>query len=211
MNGQHYGSDARRRRGATLAALFKRSVALLACTAGLLGMKPEIVEGNPSSTVRVLIYEDLQCPDCQNLRTLLDTKVLPRYGKRVAFIHRDFPLGKHDWARAAAVAARWVYSQDPELGITFRREIMAEQDHITIANLRPWLLEFAARNKLDQKAMLNALSDQRLIAMVDQDYQAGIARGVSHTPTVLVGGEKIVETVLYEDLARALDGELLGR
>ncbi len=135
------------RRAAVLAAV------VLTCTAVLLGMKSEIVEGNPSSTVRVVIYEDLQCGDCENLRALLDSKVLPRYGKRVVFIHRDFPLGKHDWARSAAVAARWVYAQDPELGITFRREILAEHDHITMANLKPWLLEFAARIKLDRNGM----------------------------------------------------------
>ena len=89
-------------------------IALASCAA-LFAARPDIVEGNPSSAVRVVIYEDLQGADCQNLRTMLDTKLLPRYGSRVAFIHRDFPLGKHDWARAAAVAARWVYMQDPQL------------------------------------------------------------------------------------------------
>jgi protein-disulfide isomerase len=196
-------TDLRAGHAAVLAGL-----ALVAGSAALFGMKSEIVEGNPSSPVRVVIYEDLQCADCRNLRALLDTKLLPRYGSRVAFVHRDFPLGKHDWARQAAVAARWVYLQNPQLGITFRRELMSEQDHITVANLKPWLLEFAARNDLDQKAMLDALNDARLNAMVDQDYQAAVARGISRTPTVIVDGQKLVETILYDDLARALDSEL---
>jgi protein-disulfide isomerase len=184
------------------------SLALIACCATLFAMRSEIVEGNPSSPVRVVIYEDLQCGDCENLRTLLDTKLLPRYGSRVAFIHRDFPLGKHDWARPAAVAARWVYSQSPQLGITFRRELLAEHDHITVANLKPWLVEFAVRNKLDRDAIVACLTNPQLNAVVDQDYQGGVARDISHTPTVIVGGEKLVETVLYEDMARALDIEL---
>ena len=189
--------------------VFLASCAYFAAScACLFAARPDIVEGNPQSTVRVVIYEDLQGADCQNLRTMLDTKLLPRYGSRVAFVHRDYPLGKHDWARAAAVAARWVYLQDPQLGIDFRREIMAEHDHITMANLKPWLREFAARNKLDQKAMLEALNDARLNAMVDQDYQGGVARGVANAPTLIAGGAKFVETILYEDVARALDGEL---
>jgi protein-disulfide isomerase len=171
-------------------------------------MRAEIVEGNAASTVRVVIYEDLQCSDCENLRTLLDSKIIPRYGAKVAFIHRDFPLGKHDWARQAAVAARWVYAQDPVLGITFRREIMAEHDHITPANLKPWIEEFATRNHLDPREIVAALTDNRLNALVDQDYQSGVARGISHTPTVIAGGQTIVETVIYEDLARAIDIEL---
>jgi protein-disulfide isomerase len=171
-------------------------------------MRSEVVEGNASSKVRVVIYEDLQCGDCDKLRSLLDSKVLPRYGSRVAFVHRDFPLGKHDWARPAAAAARWVYAQDSQLGITFRREILAEHDHITADRLKAWVQEFASRNHLSEKDIVTAMTDPQMNALVDQDYQSGVARGVSHTPTVIAGGQVLVETVLYEDLAKALDIEL---
>ena len=168
----------------------------------------DIVEGNPASAVKVQIYEDLQCSDCARLRTLLDDKILPKYGTRVAFIHRDFPLGKHDWARPAAIAGRWVYEQDAKLGITFRRELLAEQTNITAANLKPWLLEFASRNNLDQKGILDSLNDRRLAALVDQDQLTATARGVSKVPTVYVGGVALVEVIVYEDLARMLDEAL---
>src|SRR5579872_3797430 len=92
-------------------------------TVGMSAAPPGIVEGNPDSPVKVLIYEDLQCGDCANFGALLDEKLLSRYGSRVAFVHRDFPLGKHDWARPAAMAARWVWQQNSRLGIAFRREI----------------------------------------------------------------------------------------
>ena len=172
------------------------------------GAKHEIVEGNPASPVRVTIFEDLQCVDCQKLRTLMDEKILPRYGSRVAFIHRDFPLAKHDWARNAAIAARWVYERNPELGIEFRREILSEQTHITAGSLKSWLMDFAARNHLDADGIAASLNDQRLGTLVDQDYLGGLGRGVSHTPTILAGGQSIEETVVYEDFARLLDGEL---
>jgi protein-disulfide isomerase len=180
-------------------------IALGAC---LSAATRDVVEGNPSSPVKVIIYEDLQCGDCSQFATLLDQKILPRYGSKVAFIHRDFPLGKHDWARPAAIAARWVYEHNPELGLTFRRELISEQNNITLQNLKPWLLEFAARNNLDQKGILDSLTDSRLSALVDQDVQGGVARGVSHTPTAFVGGQAFVETIIYDDLARALDEAL---
>jgi len=167
-----------------------------------------VVEGNPSSPVRVLIYEDLQCSDCANFELLLEQKLLPKYGSRVAFIHRDFPLGKHDWARPAAIAARWVWEQDSRAGIAIRRELMAEQNNITLQNLKAWLTEFADRNGLDRKGILDALNDKRLVAAVDQDLQGGVARGVSRTPTVYVGGQPFVETILYEDVSRAIDAAL---
>jgi protein-disulfide isomerase len=170
--------------------------------------RQEIVEGNPASPVRVTIYEDLQCVDCQKLRVLMDDKILPRYGSRVAFVHRDFPLPKHDWARSAAIAARWIYERNPRAGILFRREIMSEQLHITSASLKAWLMEFAARNNLDPQGLVASLDDPRLNSLVEQDYQGGRGRGVAHTPTVIAGNQSIAETVVYDDLARLLDSEL---
>jgi protein-disulfide isomerase len=168
----------------------------------------DIVEGNPASSVKVQIYEDLQCNDCARLRSLLDDKILPKYGSKVAFIHRDFPLPRHDWAREAAIAGRWVYQQNPRLGITFRRELLAEQTNITSANLKSWLEGFAGRNKLDPKAIVDSLNDPQLTALVDQDRLTATARGVSKVPAVFVGGVALVEIILYEDLARTLDEAL---
>jgi protein-disulfide isomerase len=183
-------------------------LAAFAGAASLFAARPEIVEGNPLSPVRVVIYEDLQCSDCQNFRTLMDQKFLPRYGSRVAFVYRDLPLPRHDWARAAAVAARWVYEQNHALGIVFRREIMSEQNHLTVGSLQNWLLEFARRNHLNEKAIIDSLTAPRLLNLIDQDYLAGVARGVSRTPTVYAGGQIFAETIIYEDLARVLDLEL---
>ena len=168
----------------------------------------DVVEGNPASPVKVIIYDDLQCGDCARFRAMFDEKILPKYGAKVAFIHRDFPLGKHDWARPAAVAARWVWDQDHVYGIAIRRELLAEQDHITLRSLQGWLINFAARNHLDQDGIIYALTDRRFNALVDQDRQAGVARGVERMPAVYVGGVALVETILYEDLARALDEAL---
>ncbi len=181
---------------------------VLCCAVSLYGAKPEIVEGNPSSPVKVIIYEDLQCSDCQTFRTLMDEKILPRYGSKVAFLHRDFPLPKHDWARQAAVVARWVYEQNHGLGIVFRRELLSEQNHLSPASFRVWIREFARRNQLDEVAIEKSITDSRLLGLIDQDYMAAVARGVSKTPSVYVGNQPFIEIVIYEDLAKALDVEL---
>jgi protein-disulfide isomerase len=181
---------------------------LAAAGPGAFAAATDMVEGNSASSVKVQIYEDLQCSDCARFRALLDTRILPKYGAKALFIHRDFPLPKHDWARPAAIAARWVYERDPKLGITFRRELLAEQTNVTAANLKPWLVEFAGRNKLDPKGIVDSLNDARLAALVDQDMLLGQARGVSKIPTIYIGGVAIVESIIYEDVARALDDAL---
>ena len=65
----------------------------------------------------MIIYEDLQCSDCANFQRILDDRLLPRYGRRVAFEHRDFPLAKHAWARKATVAGRFFDSIKAETGV----------------------------------------------------------------------------------------------
>ncbi len=183
-------------------------LALLFAAANASASRNDIVEGNPASPVRVVIYEDLQCADCARFQSLLEQKLLPKYGSKVAFIHRDFPLGKHDWALPAAIAARWVYEQSNDLGLDIRRELLTEHDSITSRNLKEWLIDFAYRNHVDPKGIVDSLSNQRLATIVDQDRQAAVARGVSRAPTVYVGGQSFVETIIYEDLARALDEAL---
>ena len=168
----------------------------------------EVVEGNPSSPVKVTIYDDLQCNYCQTLRTMLDEKLLPRYGKQVAFIHRDLPLGRHDWAHTAAMVGRWIYEQDPRLGIVFRRELLDEQEHITSSTLKPWLTDFAIRNHLSEAGIVAAMTDLRLSTMVDQDMRVAESRGIRKIPAVYVYGQAFVETIVYDDLAHAIDQAL---
>src|SRR5258706_2630038 len=98
-----------------------------------------LVEGTASSQVRVLIYEDLQCPDCADFRKVLDEKLLPKYKSKAAFEHRDFPLAKHAWARKAAIASRFVTATKPELAVSFRQYLMGHQDQINVGNFNEML------------------------------------------------------------------------
>jgi len=184
-------------------------VAILASAAGLSAEQP-LVEGLAESKVRVLIYEDLQCSDCAVFRRMMDDKILPRYATRVAFVHRDFPLAKHAWARRAAIAARYFGDHKPELGLAYRRQIMATIRETTLDNFNSRLSQFARDNGLDPAPVLAALDDAHLAALVERDFQDGVARGVVHTPTVFVNGNPFIERFSFEDVSQALDDALAG-
>jgi protein-disulfide isomerase len=166
------------------------------------------VEGNPASHVQVVIYEDLQCPDCANFQRMMDEKILPRYASRVAFIHKDFPLAKHAWARQAAIAGRHFAAQDPALGLRYRQYIMSHQREITAASFRAKLAAFAREHRVNAEDVLRSLDDPALAADVQRDVDDGVARGINHTPTVLVNGQPFVERFPYEELAAAIDKAL---
>lgn len=185
-------------------------VTVLASSIGLFAQEP-VVEGFAESKVRVLIYEDLQCPDCAEFRRLLDEKLLPAYANRVAFVHRDFPLAKHLWAREAAIAAHYFGEKDRALGLAYRRWIMAGIEKTTAGNFKERVAQFARENQVDSRAAVAALDDPKLAAVVERDFQDGVARGVVHTPTVFVNGQAFVEHVPIKEFSEALDDALAGR
>jgi len=156
----------------------------------------------------VVIYEDLQCPDCADFRVMLDEKLLPRYAATVRFEHRDFPLAKHAWARKAAIAARFFEEQKPGLGLAYRKYSLMNLREITADNFNDRLSQFAKDHGVDPSKAVASLDDARLAALVEEDYQEGVARGIAHTPTVLVNGRPFVETFAVEDVAKAIDAEL---
>ena len=166
------------------------------------------VEGRADSPVRVIIYEDLQCPDCAAFRRMLDEKILPKYGDRVFFVHRDFPLAKHAWARPAAIAARFFAEQSPALGLEFRRYMMAGQENATPENFNQRVTQFAQAHGVAPDAALAAVSNPHYAELVEKDYQDGVSRGVVHTPTVFVNGQPFIETFTFEEISKGIDSAL---
>ena len=184
------------------------SLAAMLATLAAFAAEQHPMEGAAQSAVHVVIYEDLQCPDCADFRALMDQRLLPVYGARVRFEHRDFPLNKHAWARKAAIAARYFEESSPGLGIAYRKYALSSLREITLDNFNSRLSEFATKHGLDPERALAALKDQRLAGLVEKDYQEGIARGIARTPTVLVNGKPFIETIPYDDIAKAIDAEL---
>jgi protein-disulfide isomerase len=188
-----------------------RQIALLLGFASTLSAQKPLVEGNASSSVRVVIWEDLQCPDCAAFRQMMDRELIPRFGATVRFEHRDFPLAKHAWARSAAIAARFFETVSPELALEFRKSTMAQQDHITPETFPDHLTAFARAHGVDPVKASASLRDAALAARVQQDVDEGVARGIAHTPTVLVNGEPFIETFPAEDIIKSIQRELAAR
>ena len=183
-------------------------VLALVCAMAGSAANQHLIEGQADSMVRVVIYEDLQCPDCADFRHMMDEKLLPKYAARVAFEHHDFPLAKHAWARKASMAARYFQQQSPALAIKFRQYVMGHQPEINAENAVPTFLRWAKEHGIEEPRLMAALEDSKLAADVESDYQEGVARGIAHTPTVLVNGQPFIETFTFEEVAKAIESEL---
>jgi protein-disulfide isomerase len=185
-----------------------RGAILWLAAAGALAAAQSPVEGRPESPVQVVIYEDLQCSDCAVFRKMMDDHLLARYGGKVAFVHRDFPLAKHAWARKAAIAARFFHGRSPELGLRYRRHALADRSRITADGFEKDLAAFAKASGVPPEEAAAALDNARLAELVEKDFQEGVARGISKTPTVLVNGVPFVETFTVEQISKGIDQAL---
>jgi protein-disulfide isomerase len=166
---------------------------------------PRLVEGRAGSPVQVVLYEDLQCKDCAWLRRRLDDRLLPVYGDKVAFEHREFPLAKHNWAREAATAARWFGRHSPEAGAAFRRELLADLQAVTLETLPDWIVAFADRHGLTAPI---AADREQAAAAVEADFQQGLQQNVEKTPTMIVGESVFVEWIVIAEVEAAIEEAL---
>jgi protein-disulfide isomerase len=161
----------------------------------------------PGTTVAIVIFEDLQCPDCAKAHPLL---IEAAAAKKVPLVIHDFPITRHQWAFPAAVLARYFTAESPALGVEFRRFVFANQKDINVGNLREFGERFAADHQLVLPADVDP--DGQLQALVQADFDLGLAIGLEYVPLIFVlgpgnGPSRAVEvtdpTQLDELIARA--------
>jgi protein-disulfide isomerase len=92
--------------------------------------------------------------------------------------------------------------------VRYRRETMASLREIDAENFEARLAAFARANGVPEAEALAALNDARLAALVEKDYQEGVARGVSRTPTVYVNGVPFVERFTLEEISKGIEQAL---
>ena len=158
-----------------------------------------------------MIYEDLQCRDSARFCEMLDRLILPRFGQKAAFEHRDFPLPKHNWARKAAIASRFFGTVRAPLAMEWRRDVLSNLSWITPDNFNQTLSAFARKHGADLAQAMASLDDTSFAEAVERDYQDGVARGVARTPTVFIGHKPFIETFTFEEISESLEKATNGR
>jgi protein-disulfide isomerase len=163
----------------------------------------------PGSRVAIMVFEDLECPDCSRAYPLL-VEAAAKY--KIPLVIHDFPLPFHAWSFDAAVNARWFDTKSKKLGDDYRAAVFAAQPNIhTPADLRTFTEKFAASHQI---TLPFAMDPQKKLAdAVHADYALGQRIGIEHTPTIWVvtnktNGVPFVEVVdrskLYEIIDQAL-------
>jgi protein-disulfide isomerase len=155
--------------------------------------------------VAIVVFEDLQCPDCARANPLLEDAARTYH---ISLVRYDFPLPMHNWSFQAAVLARYFDTKSQKLGDEFRSTVFQHQAEITPDNLRAFAEKFAAEHNTSLPFVVDPKGE--LERKVKADYALGQATGIQHTPTIYVvsnstTGVPFVEVVDRTQLFRMID------
>lgn len=175
---------------------FVLSVLLTAAVAAAQDVHPALRPPKGAS-VAIVIFEDLECPDCARAAPLV--KEAARTYK-IPVVRHDFPLQMHPWAYDAAILARYFDTHSKAIGNDFRDTVFEHQLEITKETLRPFAEKFAAAHKIDLPFVVDP--DGKFAKLIEADRAAGNQLNLQHTPTLYVVSNKHTGTPFVEVVDR---------
>ncbi|MFV0389928.1 MAG: thioredoxin domain-containing protein [Pyrinomonadaceae bacterium] len=172
------------------------------------GAMPERFKGSATASVVVEEFADYQCGGCAGAYPVIN-EVVSKYGERVKFIFRNYPLiQNHQNSYNAAVAVEAAGMQGK----------FWEMQNIVFSNQQNWEFDQNPRPKFDEYAKTLGIdmdkysSDSLGLAAknrVDEDMKRGNAIGINTTPSVFINGRLIPNSqITVEGLSGLIDKEL---
>src|SRR5207244_6940685 len=173
------------------------AVFLLTASLSALAQAPvnPVLRPPKGARVAIVVFEDLQCPDCRRAAPLVE-EASKTY--KIPVVRHDFPLPLHNWSFQAAVMAHYFDSHSKQLGNDFRDYIFQHQLEINPGNLRSFAEKFAADHKVDLPFVFDPQG--KLAAEVNADRDLGNRIGIHQTPTIYVVSGKPQATPPYEEV-----------
>jgi protein-disulfide isomerase len=167
--------------------------------------KASILKPPKGAAVAIVIFEDLECPDCARAAPLVE-EASRTY--KIPVVRHDFPLPMHPWAWDAAILARYFDTHSKVLGNDFRDTVFRHQLEITKDTLRAFAEKYAAGHKIDLPFVVDP--EGKLAALVNADKNLGTQLALQHTPTLYVvsnkhSGTPFVEVVDRSQLFQLID------
>ena len=160
-------------------------ILVLLCLPAFAQDPPEALRPPKGAQLAIVVFEDLQCPQCGRVAPLL---VQASHTYKIPLVQHDFPLPLHNWSFEAAVLARYFDTHSKEIGNVFRDTVFAHQLEINPQNLRAFADKFAAEHKLALPFVVDP--DGKLAALVRADKDLGMSLHIEHTPTIWVVSNK---------------------
>lgn len=161
-----------------------------------------LVAGPADAAVTLVEFLDYSCPFCHQTFGAFRA-VMGRYGDRVRFVVRDFPIDDiHPRAGAAAIAARCAALQGK--GWAYHDKLFLDQERHEDADL----LRLAREVGTEPAAFQACIAKPEVGQTVEGDLRLGVEAGVRGTPTFFLNGIRMEGSLDEQQLTRLLDAAL---
>jgi protein-disulfide isomerase len=160
------------------------------------------VAGPPDAPLTLVEYGDYECPHCGHAHPVVQA-VQQRFGDRLRFVYRNFPLTEvHPHAEHAAEAAEAA----GEAGRFWEMHdlLFDRQDALGDRQLAGYADELG----LDGREVLAAIEAGTYTDRIRQDFLGGVRSGVNGTPTFFINGTRYDGSWEYDSLVQALEETL---
>lgn len=166
------------------------------------------IYGNPDSKVVLEVYSDLECPACKVYWLNSEKQLLEKYGDKVRFEFKHFPLVSiHAKAKLAAEAAEAAGAQGKFLEYVGYLYEMQSSTETTKWGVEKFIEYAKAVGVEDIDRFERELRSRYYKKAIEEWIKLAEERGVDATPTIFVNGKK-VENFTYENLAAEIDRAL---
>lgn len=158
-------------------------------------------KGAADAPVTVVEFSDFQCPHCKQASAVLRT-LADRYGDRIRFVYKDFPVNRSGVSRLVARGAACADEQ----GRFWDYHDLAFETQSELSNDSPAAL--ASTLGLDLESFDRCYQDAASADKVARSEQEAHRLGLSGTPTLFVNGRRLVIEDLEQDVSQAIERAL---
>ncbi len=158
-------------------------------------------KGPAKAPVTIVEFSDYQCPFCSRAENTVND-VLKKYGDKIRFVYRDYPLPFHQNANIASQAAQCAADQGKFWEM--HAALFANQQKLT----QPDLIATAGTIGVDADKFKTCLETGKFKDEVQKDLDDGQKYGVTGTPTFFINGIPLVGAQGPEAFADIIDSEL---
>jgi protein-disulfide isomerase len=159
--------------------------------------------GPADAKVTIVEFSDFQCPFCTRAASAAQ-QIKQKYGDRVRFVFRQFPLDFHQNAHVAAQAALAANAQGKFWEL--HDKMFADQSKLDRASLEQAAKEIG----LDLGKFKKALDDKTYAGAVDGDIKLGQGVSVDGTPTMFLNGKRVSDATSFEAISQQIEAVLAG-
>jgi protein-disulfide isomerase len=157
--------------------------------------------GPANAKVTLVEFSDFQCPYCSRAAAVT-SQIKEKYGTRIRFIFRQFPLPFHQNAQGAAQAALAAHAQGRFW--EFHDKMFQNQETLE----RTALEGYAKDLGLDVAKFKAALDSSQTAEQVKADVALGNEVAVEGTPTLFINGKRTSNPTDFAEVSKEIESAL---